>query len=451
LDSTRPGNPLARFLRALTNIQRNEMAAVLLSFLLVFVLMSSYSILKPLRDALAADWGNVGLSLTWTVNFGVSLLAVAAYNAALTYVRFRIMVPAVYVFFALSFLALYLLRTTLPDPVLVNKTFYVWVSVFSLFNLSVFWSFMTDVFKSEQARRVFGVIAAGTTVGAITGPSITAALVDSLGADGLLLLSAALLFSPLVAVPMLRSLKETRLGNPDPRAGEGGLEMVLGKNALDGFSELLKDRYLLGICAFILLYVTINTFVYFELQNLTREYSLEFRAKIWSLIEITTNVLTLVTAALITGRIVTRLGMTTALSLMPVFVLVGVLALVASPVLLVLGIFQVGRRVGNYAVTRPSREMLFTVLSREARFKSKPVIDVVVYRGGDVASGWLFTLLASAFGLGLKGVAVMIGIVAVLWGLIAVWLGRRYAERNETATPGGDGGEKPRSAVQGNA
>ncbi|MEE4163565.1 MAG: MFS transporter [Woeseiaceae bacterium] len=451
MDSTRPGNPLARFLRALTNIQRNEMAAVLLSFLLVFVLMSSYSILKPLRDALAADWGNVGLSLTWTVNFGVSLLAVAAYNAALTYVRFRIMVPAVYVFFALSFLALYLLRTTLPDPVLVNKTFYVWVSVFSLFNLSVFWSFMTDVFKSEQARRVFGVIAAGTTVGAITGPSITAALVDSLGADGLLLLSAALLFSPLVAVPMLRSLKETRLGNPDPRAGEGGLEMVLGKNALDGFSELLKDRYLLGICAFILLYVTINTFVYFELQNLTREYSLEFRAKIWSLIEITTNVLTLVTAALITGRIVTRLGMTTALSLMPVFVLVGVLALVASPVLLVLGIFQVGRRVGNYAVTRPSREMLFTVLSREARFKSKPVIDVVVYRGGDVASGWLFTLLASAFGLGLKGVAVMIGIVAVLWGLIAVWLGRRYAERNETATPGGDGGEKPRSAVQGNA
>lgn len=450
MDSTRPGNPLARFLRALTNIQRNEMAAVLLSFLLVFVLMSSYSILKPLRDALAADWGNVGLSLTWTVNFGVSLLAVAAYNAALTYVRFRIMVPAVYVFFALSFLALYLLRTTLPDPVLVNKTFYVWVSVFSLFNLSVFWSFMTDVFRSEQARRVFGVIAAGTTVGAIAGPSITAALVDSLGADGLLLLSAALLFSPLVAVPMLRSLKETRLGNPDPQAGEGGLEMALGKNALDGFSELLKDRYLLGICAFILLYVTINTFVYFELQNLTREYSLEFRAKIWSLIEITTNVLTLVTAALITGRIVTRLGMTTALSLMPVFVLVGVLALVASPVLLVLGIFQVGRRVGNYAVTRPSREMLFTVLSREARFKSKPVIDVVVYRGGDVASGWLFTLLASAFGLGLKGVAVMIGIVALLWGLIAVWLGRRYAERNETATSEGDGGEKPGSAVHGN-
>ena len=448
MDSTRPGNPLARWLRALTNIERNEMAAVLLSFLLVFVLMTSYSILKPLRDALAADWGNVGLSLTWTVNFGVSLLAVAAYNAALTYVRFRIMVPAVYVFFALSFLVLYLLRTTLPDPVLVNKTFYVWVSVFSLFNLSVFWSFMTDVFRSEQARRVFGVIAAGTTVGAITGPSITAALVDSLGADGLLLLSAALLFSPLVAVPVLRSLKETRLGNADPATGDGGLEMALGKNALDGFSELLKDRYLLGICAFILLYVTINTFVYFELQNLTREYSLEFRAKIWSVIEITTNVLTLVTAALITGRIVTRLGMTTALALMPVFVLVGVLALVASPVLLVLGIFQVGRRVGNYAVTRPSREMLFTVLSREARFKSKPIIDVVVYRGGDVASGWLFTLLAGAFGLGLKGVAVMIGIVAVLWGFIAIWLGRRYALRNDALTSGEGDDEKPGSAVQ---
>ena len=189
---------LARF----TKIERNEVTAVLLSFLLVFVLMTSYSILKPLRDALAADWGNVGLSLTWTVNFGLSLVAVAAYGIALTYVRFRVMVPAVYVFFALTFLALYVFRTQVPDPTLVNKGFYVWVSVFSLFNLSVFWSFMTDIYDKLQARRLFGIIAAGTTVGAIVGPTITATLVDKLGADGLLLMSAALLIVPVFVIPL---------------------------------------------------------------------------------------------------------------------------------------------------------------------------------------------------------------------------------------------------------
>lgn len=415
---------LARF----TKIERNEVTAVLLSFLLVFVLMTSYSILKPLRDALAADWGNVGLSLTWTVNFGLSLIAVAAYGVALTYVRFRVMVPAVYVFFALTFLALYVFRTQVPDPTLVNKGFYVWVSVFSLFNLSVFWSFMTDLYNNEQARRLFGMIAAGTTVGAIAGPVITATLVDRLGANGLLLLSAALLTVPVFLIPVLRRLKVAALQNAESSA-DLSPQQAVGTNPFAGFSVLFADRYLLAICAFILFYVTINTFVYFELQDLTRQYSLEFRAKIWSVIEITTNVLTLVTAALITSRIVIRLGMQTALALMPVLVALGILALVAAPVLIVLAVFQVGRRVGNYAITRPSREMLFTVLDREARFKAKPVIDVVIYRGGDVMTAWLFTLLADKAGLGLTGIAMVIGGIAAAWAMIAVWLGRAYRLR----------------------
>lgn len=415
---------LARF----TKIERNEVTAVLLSFLLVFVLMTSYSILKPLRDALAADWGNVGLSLTWTVNFGLSLVAVAAYGIALTYVRFRVMVPAVYVFFALTFLALYVFRTQVPDPTLVNKGFYVWVSVFSLFNLSVFWSFMTDLYNNEQARRLFGMIAAGTTVGAIAGPVITATLVDRLGANGLLLLSAALLMVPVFLIPVLRRLKVAALKNAESSA-DLSPQQAVGTNPFAGFSVLFSDRYLLAICAFILFYVTINTFVYFELQDLTRQYSLEFRAKIWSIIEITTNVLTLITAALITSRIVIRLGMQTALALMPVLVALGILALVAAPVLIVLAVFQVGRRVGNYAITRPSREMLFTVLDREARFKAKPVIDVVIYRGGDVMTAWLFTLLADKAGLGLTGIAMVIGGIAAAWAMVAVWLGRAYRLR----------------------
>lgn len=428
MSATPSDNPLASFARSVTNIERNEWAAVLLSFALVLVLMTSYSILKPVRDSLGGDWGNVGLSITWTINFGLSLFAVALYGIALTYVRFRIMVPSVYVFFALTFLALYVIRTEVPDPTLANKGFYIWVSVFSLFNLSVFWSFMTDVFNKAQARRLFGVIAAGTTVGAILGPTITASLFDDLGVNGLLLVSAALLVVPVIVIPVLRRLKVTQLHNEDLQADLSS-QGALGTNPFSGFSILFTDRYLLWICAFILFYVTINTFVYFELQNLTSEYSLEFRAKVWSWIEITTNSLTLITAVLITSRIVTKLGMPTALAMMPGLVALGIVALVASPVLLVLGIFQIGRRVGNYAITRPSREMLFTVLDRETRFKAKPVIDVVIYRGGDVLTAWLFTLLANKLGFGLSGMAVVIGGIALVWMFVAIRLGREYQNR----------------------
>ena len=424
--STDRGGPLSRFIGGLANIQRNEFAAVLLSFVLVFVLMTSYMILKPVRDALGAEWGNVGLSLTWTVNFGLSLVVVALYGVALTYFRFRVMLPAVYLFFASTFLALYFVRTQSPDATLINQGFYVWVSVFSLFNLSVFWSFMTEVYNKEQAQRVFGVIAAGTSVGAIVGPTIMLSLIDRIGDNGLLLLSACLLFSPLIGIPLLRAQKNGPLGN----AGREGTEQTtLGSNPFSGFSILFSDKYLIALAGFILFYVTINTFVYFELQNLTSTYDLEFRAKVWAWIDLITNSLTLITAVLITGRIVQRFGIQTALTIMPALVAIGVLALVAAPVLLVLAIFQIGRRVGNYAITRPSREMLFTVLSREARFKTKPLIDVVVYRGGDVLTAWLFTLLAEKVGLGLVGIAVVIGIIAVLWGATAVYIGGLYRHR----------------------
>jgi len=434
--STDAQGPVARAVREWAKIERNEWVAVLLAFVLVLVLMTSYSILKPLRDALAADWGNVGLAMTWTANFGLSLLAITLYGIALTYVRFRVMVPAIYLFFALTFLGLFLVRTAFPDLALVNKTFYVWVSVFSLFNLSVFWSFMTDIFNQEQARRLFGVIAAGTTVGAITGPIITASMVDSLGTNGLLLTSAVLLVVPVFIISTLRKLKVSQLHNEELEA-DLSRHKALGTNPFSGFSILFSDRYLVAICAFILLYVTINTFVYFELQDLTREYSLEFRAKIWSLIEIATNTLTLLTATFITGRIVIRLGMRTALTLMPAIVAVGILALVAAPVLMTLAVFQIVRRVGNYAITRPSREMLFTVLGREARFKAKPVIDVVVYRGGDVLTAWLFALIAGEGELGLTGVAFVIGGIAVLWALVALRLGSGYARRAEPAGTAG--------------
>lgn len=418
-------NPLARIVEKATKVEPNELKATLLSFLFVFVLMTAYSILKPVRDALAADWGAVGLSATWTANFVLSVIAVSIYGAALSIFRFRRVVPGVYAFFAFTFFALYAITVSVAEPAMINKGFYVWVSVFSLFHLSVFWSFMSDLFDKSQAPRLFGLIAAGTSVGAIVGPLLTGLLVDVIGTNALMLVSATLLLMPIPIILALERLRVTELGNENVHA-DLSTQKTVGKNPFAGFSILFTSKYLMTIGAFILLYVTISTFVYFELQDLTAEYGINTRTKIWSWIDLATNVLTLLTAAFVTSRIVTRLGMPVALSLMPALITVGVLALVAAPMLAVLAIFQVLRRVGNYAITRPSREMLYTIVDREARFKAKPVIDIVLYRGGDMVTAWMFTFVATGLGFGLSGIAVVISGIAAVWTAVAIYLGRSY-------------------------
>ena len=420
-----PRGLFALVLKWTANIERDELPAVLLSFLFVFVLMTAYSILKPVRDALGGDFGNVGLSVAWTANFVLSVIAVSAYGALLSFVRFRIAVPAVYAFFALTFLGLYVATIRLENPILINQGFYVWVSVFSLFHLSVFWAFMADLFDKSRAQRLFGLFAAGTSAGALAGPALTSLLVDVLGAKTLILVSSGLLLVPIPIILVLERLRTTSLNTAGQNA-DLSKQVAMGRNPFAGFSMFLTSRYLLMIGVFIVLYVTINTFVYFELQHLTGEYGLNTRTKIWAWIEIGTNVLTLITAAFVTGRIVLKLGIRTALSMMPALVAGGVLVLLASPTLLVLALFQVLRRVGNYAVTRPSREMLFTIIGREARFKAKPVIDIVLYRGGDMLTAWMFTLLSTTLGIGLSGIAVVISGVAVLWALVALYLGKAY-------------------------
>ncbi len=426
-------NPISRFVTAATRIEPHEVRATLLSFVFVFVLMTAYSILKPVRDALGADWGAVGLSVAWTANFVLSVIAVSLYGAALSAIRFRAVVPGVYGFFAFTFLALYVVTVSVAEPVLFNKIFYVWVSVFSLFHLSVFWSFMSDLFDKTQAPRLFGFIAAGTSLGAIVGPLATAMLVDVIGTNALMLVSATLLLIPIPIIIILERLRAADLGNEDAHV-DVSKQTAIGTNPFAGFSILFTSKFLLTIGAFILLYVTINTFVYFELQDLTKAYGINTRTKIWSWIDLATNGLTLLTAVFVTSRIVTKLGMQTALSLMPGLITVGVLALVAAPALIPLAIFQVLRRIGNYAVTRPSREMLFTLVDRETRFKAKPVIDIVLYRGGDMLTAWMFTLLATGLGLGLAGIAIVISGIAAVWTMVALQLGRSY-ERMAADTP----------------
>lgn len=406
-----------------TNMQRNELQAAITAFLFIFTLMTAYYLLRPVRDAMASDWSDAEVSWLWTINFFISIVLVALYGWVVSRVRFDRLVPVVYGFFALSFAVFYLLANG-AESVLIDKIFYVWLSVFALFHVSVFWSCMADTFNKEQAGRLFSVIATGASIGAIVGPLLSAQLVGRIGINSMMLVAAVMLLLPLVLVTRLSVLKRTQLNNQDLEISKD--EAKIGGNPLEGFKEFFTNPYLLGIGVFIILYTGIGTFVYFELKNLLVDFSRTERAEIYGYRDALTNIITFVMALFLTGRIVPRLGMPVALTIVPVIIIFGMLVLAMSPVLLVaLGLWIV-RSAGNYGLARPAREMLFTRVDRESRFKTKPVIDIVAYRGGDVMMSWFFTGLTQGLGLGMAAVAVVGAGIAALWGIVAWMLGRAY-------------------------
>ena len=420
---------LERALARACDIHPEETRATLASFLLVLMLMGSYYILRPVRDALASDWTDAEVSWLWTFTFFFSTFAVSLYGGAVTRIRFQRLVPSVYGLFAVSFVLFYLGTQSLTERVLLDKAFYLWISVFSLFHISVFWSFMADTFSKPQATRLFGFIGAGASIGAIAGPAVAALLVGDLGTDPLLLIASALVVLTLPLIHWLQRLKLTDLRNQDVTLDSADLKAI-GGNPMAGFSEFMKSRYLLGIGLFIFFYTSISSFVYFELKNLLADYDRETRSQIWAGMDLAVNSLTIVVAAFATGRIAKYMGLSFTLASVPVLIGAGMLVLAAAPMVAVVVAVQIVRRAGNYAVSRPAREVLFTAVDREVRFKAKPVIDIVIYRGGDMLNAWAFTALTQGLGLGLAAVALCGAGIAGLWALTGIYLGRRFKEMN---------------------
>ncbi len=421
-------------LRKAVLLERNEVRATLVSFGFVLMLMAAYYILRPVRDAMASDWTDAEVSWLWTLNFFISAVAVSLYGGAVSSVRFRKLVTSVYGFFALSFLLFYVGTQVISDRVLIDKSFYVWVSVFSLFHISVFWSFMADLFTKAQSLRLFGFIGAGASVGALVGPSIPTFFVGALGTDNLLLVASVMLLLTMPVIGVLQNLKASDLQNQAQQVGAEDLEYI-GGHPLAGFSEFIKNPYLLSIGVFILLYTSISSFVYFELKNLLVDYSRAERTRIWGAMDLVVNTLTIVTAFFVTGRIASRFGVGATLACVPVVICAGMLMLAAAPMVAVVVALQVVRRAGNYAITRPGREMLFTAVDRETRFKAKPVIDIVVYRGGDTLNAWAFTALTQGLGLGLGAVALVGAVIAAIWGATGLYLGKVFREQYGGAEP----------------
>ena len=287
---------------------------------------------------------------------------------------------------------------------------------------------MSDLFNKEQAGRLFSIIAAGASVGGLIGPSIPSFFSETLGTDNLMLLASGMLLIPIPIIFHLQSLKSSALHNEDP--GSLNSSAKIGGNPFAGFKLFFSNPYLLAIALFIFLYTGISSFIYFELKNLLADFTRAERTAVWAQMDLAVNALSIATGLFATGRIVTRFGMPFTIALVPVLICIGLLVTAISPLMGVVVGLQIIRRAGNYAVTRPAREMLFTRVDRETRFKAKPVIDIVAYRGGDTLMAWLFTGLTQGLGLGLAAVAIVGAGIAALWAIVGIYLGRWF-ERDE--------------------
>ena len=431
--ATENENFIVRFMKVASKIESHEVRAVVSSFLFVFALMAAYYILRPVRDAMASDWSDTEVSFLWNLNFFISIAIVAAYGFAVSRIQFKVLVPSVYAFFAASFVAFYFGVSLIHDRDLIDKIFYIWVSVFSLFHVSVFWSFMSDLFSKEQAGRLFAVIAAGASAGALVGPLIPTLFAQVLGTDVLMLIAAITLMIPIPLIVYLERLKVLELHNENLHVNIS--EARIGGKPLAGFKMFFTNRYLLAIGLFIVLYTAIGSFVYFEQKNLLVDFDRATRTQILGGVDVVVNVLTFGIGLFATSRIVTRFGMPVTLALVPVFIAAGLLILAFAPILTVVLALQVARRAGNYGITRPAREMLFTAVDRETRFKAKPVIDIAVYRGGDAASSIAFAGLTDGLGLGLGAMAAVGAGIAAVWAYVGRRLGRNY-ETDHKPVPG---------------
>jgi AAA family ATP:ADP antiporter len=436
--ATHPPSIFARLLRAVAAIEPYELKAVILSMLYFFFLFGSYSVVKPVRDAMGTVYGMDRIQELFTATFVASFLFAPLYAGLAARIKLSMFLPWVYGFVALTILVFYALFTGARyQERWIAAAFYVWVSTFNMLIISVFWSFMADIFSRSQAKRLFGFIAAGGTVGGIVGPALATLLAKRIGNNDLMLISAAGFIATAVLVRLLAQEKQKLLA----AGGEGqrtSLDHRLGGNPLDGFRLLLRSRYLLLLALFLLLMTWISTIVYFQLGELiTKAFSSrEARTQAYAMIDLSVNSIAVLIQLFGTGRIIARFGVKFGLLLNPFIMVFAFLAIAFSPALLILGGLQIVRRVAEYAVAKPTREMLFTVVDQQSRYKAKNVIDTVIYRFGDVSSAWLSSLILP---FGVTGLAIFGVLVSVIWFPVGYLLGKRYetqrnAEQRRPAT-----------------
>ena len=414
--------------RGVLRAKPGEERAVGLAFLYFLLLLCSYYLLRSLRDALAASAGFENLPWLFTATFVVMLLLTPFFGMLVSRVRKQFLLPITYGFFAVNLLVFYLLFKADPESRWVVIAFFVWLSVFNMFVVSVFWSFMADVFRDEEAKRLFGPIAAGGGTGAIIGPWISQALAGRIGVDGLVGLSLLLLLATLPCIQGLARWAQERHGHfvlppTDPEARIGG-------SALAGASLVARSPYLLGVFAIIGIGSITGTFMYFELQHIAAEAYPEITARttFYARLDLAVNILAFLFQGFVAAWLIRRFEIGGALLAMPAIAFASFAWLAAMPMLMPLAISQVIRRGGEFGIARPCREVLFTIVDPETKYKAKNFIDTVLQRFSDMVGGWLHVLLQAA-GFALAGFAVVCGVGMLVMGLVATWLGRDFRRR----------------------
>ncbi|MGA8052196.1 MAG: MFS transporter [Burkholderiales bacterium] len=408
---------LCRALRA----QPHELPALGWGFTYFFLLLGGYYVLRPVRDEMGVLAGVGRLQWLFSATFLTMLALTPLFGWLCRKLPRARLLPAVYVFFAANLLAFWAALEAGIAPSALAPVFFVWLSVFNLFVVSVFWSFMSDLFDAAQAARLYGAIAAGGSCGAIAGPSLTALGAVSLGTGNLLLVSAVCLVAATGCIAML-----LRWARAHPRAGDPPPEAPIGGSIAAGVQAAFSSPYLLGVCGYLLCYSVLSTVLYFAQVDIVGSAISDSgeRTRLFATLDLTVNGLTLIVQLLVFARLGAAVGLAWMLALMPLVSLAGFLWLGVTPTLAVLIAFGVTRRVGEFSISKPAREELFTVVPREQRYKAKNFIDTVVYRGGDALAGWLVGALRGV-GLGLSGLSFLAAPLALGWLAVGLWLGRR--------------------------
>mgnify|MGYP001819058151 FL=1 len=387
-----------------------------------FFIMTAYYNLRPVRDEIStADRGK--LQILWTAVFLVMLGADPLYSWTASRFPRRIFVPLANRFFIVCLVGFWLSLVFLPEAARpwIDRVFYVWTSVFALFVVTVFWGLMADCFSNSQGKRLFAFVAMGSSLGAMVGSSLTAMLAEWLPTFSLLLIACL----PLEVATWCAGVLNRRVATGDV-LGVDEKDKAIQGNAWSGMRAVFASPYLAGIAAFIALMTFVSTMLYFQQANLIYEAFADRgeRTAFYAKIDLAVNILTLVFQLYLTARIVRWLGVGVTLAAIPVAMAAGFFALGVWPTLAVLVVVQVIYRAGRYGLTKPAREMLWTVLSREDKYKAKQFLDGAVYRCGDLVSGWIYTGLA-AVGLSIGAIALVAAPVAGVWAVLAIRLGRR--------------------------
>jgi ATP:ADP antiporter, AAA family len=420
------------------DVRPHEVAVVAWCWLDVFSLLSSYYIMRPIRDQAGVAGG--AQNLQWL--FTGTLVAMLLLNLPFAYLVKRLprerFIAITYHFFAVNILVFAVLFHFAEgaQAVWVGRIFFIWVSAFNLFVISMFWQLNVDVFSPEQGKRLFGLIAAGATLGAIVGSGVTASLARHVPPTVLLLGAAALLELAVFSAGRLSRLSASLDRRPRAEAAEA----PIGGGVLAGVTHIVRSPYLLNVGIFLLLFSTTSTFLYFEQAAIVSGAFRDRAAQtaFFATVDLLVNLLTLIVQLFLTARVVVLLGVALTLGVLPALTIVGFGVLTVAPTIMAIAVFQVVRRAADYAIARPARELLYTVASREDRYKAKSFIDTVIYRTGDQVGAWSVALLRT-LALGAAQVSFAAIPLAALWLVNALWLGRRQerlaAERHAAPAP----------------